>query len=58
MCTFYILSEQRNGPNLSELWDVVAMKNTAVKINNEVSSKSIHCYCKGKGKGKAVPLQA
>jgi hypothetical protein len=30
---------------LSELWDVVTMKHTNVKINNEVYSKSVCCYC-------------
>jgi len=31
-------------PNLSELWDVVTMKNTDIKINKEVYSKFVHCY--------------
>lgn len=45
-CVHFISSQNKEMVlNLSELWDVVTMKNTDVKINNKVYSKSVHCYC-------------
>jgi hypothetical protein len=45
-CVHFVSSQNKEMvPNLSELWDALTKKNTDVKINNEVYSKSIHCYC-------------
>jgi len=43
-CVHFISSQNKEVvPNLSVLWDVVTTKNTDVKINNKVYSKSVHC---------------